>query len=76
LVLALSSKANKLLVKPMVSENMKDQVTVLLSAQHDCQWGINSLMVIEDHGCYICELENYRLGVEYFKWPMDSLAGI
>ena len=32
MVLALSSKANKLLVKPMVSENMKDQVIVLLSA--------------------------------------------
>ena len=76
MVLALSSKANKVTSEADgFGEHERSSDRTIVSS-HDCQWGINSLMAIEDHGCYICELENYRLGVEYFKWPMDSLAGI
>jgi hypothetical protein len=63
LVLALSSKANKVTSETDgfgEHERSSDRTVV---SSHDCQWGINSLMVIEDHGCYICELEYHRLGV-------------
>ena len=63
MVLALSSKANKVNSEADgfgEHERSSDRTVV---SSHDCQWGINSLMVIEDHSCYICKLEYHRLGV-------------
>ena len=63
MVLALSSKANKVTSEANgfgEHERSSDRTVV---SWHDCQWGINSLMVIEDHIYYICELEYHRLGV-------------
>ena len=62
-MLALSSKANKVTSEADgfgEHERSSDRIVV---SSHDCQWGINSLMVIEDHGCYICELEYHQFGV-------------
>ena len=61
--MALSSKANKVTSEAdgfREHERSNDHTVV---SSHDCQLGINSLMVIEDHSCCIYELEYHRLGV-------------